>query len=94
MTGEKKSVEGRPKRRVGFATLSPERRREIASRGGHAAHAKGVAHEYTSDEARAAGAKGGYSVSADREHMREIGRRGGRNSHRRGAERKSEEAER
>lgn len=41
----------------GFATLSPERRREIASMGGRTAHAAGTAHQFTSDEARAAVAK-------------------------------------
>lgn len=61
----------------GFAALSPEARREAARRGGLAAHASGRAHEFTRDEARAAGRKGGARVSADREHMAEIGRKGG-----------------
>ena len=39
--------------------MSPERQRAIASKGGIAAHLKGTAHEYTTDEARIAGAKGG-----------------------------------
>lgn len=43
----------------GFASMTPERRREIASLGGKSAHAKGNAHEWTSEEARAAGRKGG-----------------------------------
>jgi general stress protein YciG len=43
----------------GFASLSPERRSEIASAGGRAAHEKGLAHQFTSEEARAAGRKGG-----------------------------------
>ena len=43
----------------GFAMLDPEKRREISRRGGIAAHAKGTAHEFTTDEARAAGRKGG-----------------------------------
>lgn len=38
--------------------LSPERRKEISSLGGKTAHAKGVAHRWTSDEAREAGKKG------------------------------------
>lgn len=50
----------------------------IASKGGKAAHAGGRAHEFTSEEAREAGRKGGVIVSADREHMAEIGRMGGR----------------
>ena len=39
--------------------MSPEKQREIASKGGRAAHEKGTAHEWTSDEARSAGRKGG-----------------------------------
>jgi general stress protein YciG len=39
----------------GFASMDPERQREIASEGGKAAHEKGTAHEFTSDEARKAG---------------------------------------
>jgi len=57
--------------------MDRERQRAIASSGGKAAHALGVAHEFSSAEASAAGAIGGRSVSANREHMREIGRRGG-----------------
>jgi general stress protein YciG len=43
----------------GFAAMDPQRQREIAREGGRAAHAKGTAHEFTSEEARAAGKKGG-----------------------------------
>jgi hypothetical protein len=39
--------------------MSPEKQREIASKGGRAAHEKGTAHEWTPDEARVAGRKGG-----------------------------------
>jgi len=39
--------------------MSPEKQREIASKGGRAAHEKGTAHEWTPDEARSAGRKGG-----------------------------------
>ena len=39
--------------------MSPEKQREIASKGGRAAHEKGTAHEWTADEARTAGRKGG-----------------------------------
>jgi hypothetical protein len=39
--------------------MSPEKQREIASKGGRAAHEKGTAHEWTAEEARAAGRKGG-----------------------------------
>jgi general stress protein YciG len=45
--------------RRGFASMSPEKQREIARKGGRAAHEKGTAHQWTSDEARAAGRKGG-----------------------------------
>ncbi len=43
----------------GFAGMPEEKQREIASEGGKAAHQKGTAHEWTSDEARSAGRKGG-----------------------------------
>jgi general stress protein YciG len=66
----------------GFASMDPSKQREIASKGGRAAHAKGTAHEFTSDEARVAGRKGGEAVSRDRAHMSAIGREGG---HSRGA---------
>ncbi len=42
------------KERRGFASMSPEKQREIASKGGRAAHQKGTAHEWTSEEARSA----------------------------------------
>lgn len=41
----------------GFAAMDPQRQREIASLGGRAAHQSGHAHEFTSEEARAAGRK-------------------------------------
>lgn len=61
----------------GFAAMDEERQRQIASKGGRAAHEKGTAHEFTRDEARAAGKKGGDAVSQNRRHMAEIGKRGG-----------------
>jgi general stress protein YciG len=61
----------------GFASMDASKQREIASKGGRAAHAKGTAHEFTSDEARVAGRKGGEAVSRDRQHMSAIGREGG-----------------
>src|SRR5271155_4832091 len=61
----------------GFASMDRERQREIASKGGRAAHQKGTAHEWTADEARVAGRKGGETVSRDRDHMAAIGREGG-----------------
>ena len=61
----------------GFAAMDQQKQREIASKGGRAAHVKGTAHQWSSDEARAAGRKGGEAVSQNREHMSAIGRRGG-----------------
>ena len=52
-------MDGVRKERRGFASMSPEKQREIASKGGRAAHEKGTAHEWTAEEARAAGRKGG-----------------------------------
>lgn len=57
--------------------MDRDRQRQIASKGGRAAHEQGVAHEFTSEEAREAGRKGGETVSQDRRHMSEIGRKGG-----------------
>src|SRR6476619_8564301 len=71
---------GRGTANRGFAAMSPERQKQIASEGGRAAHKQGVAHEWNSDEARRAGRKGGQIVSQNREHMSEIGRRGGQSS--------------
>jgi hypothetical protein len=60
--------------------MDREKQREIARKGGRAAHEKGTAHEFTPDEARAAGRKGGERVSANRDHMSRIGRLGGKHS--------------
>ena len=76
----------------GFASMDAHRQREIARKGGRAAHEKGKAHEFTSDEARAAGRKGGEKVSLNRRHMAEIGRRGGRSSAQRRRPGSSEQA--
>jgi uncharacterized protein len=43
----------------GFAAMDPQAQRAIAAKGGRAAHQKGTAHEFTSEEARIAGRKGG-----------------------------------
>lgn len=56
--------------------MDKAKHREIARIGGQTAHKKGTAHEFTSDEARAAGRKGGKTHSV--EHMRELGRKGGK----------------
>lgn len=66
----------------GFASMDAEKQRSIASLGGRAAHQQGTAHEFSSEEAREAGRKGGEAVSANRAHMAAIGRKGGEASHR------------
>ena len=71
------SSNGGRKSARGFASMDQSKQKEIASKGGRAAHAKGTAHEFDSGEARAAGRKGGMAVSRNREHMAAIGRRGG-----------------
>lgn len=48
----------------GFASMSSERRKAIASKGGKAAHARGTAHQWDQDEARVAGRKGGRALHA------------------------------
>ena len=45
----------------GFASMERTKQREIASKGGKAAHRKGAAHEWTREEAQAAGRKGGLA---------------------------------
>jgi general stress protein YciG len=48
----------------GFASMDPARQREIASKGGRAAHEQGRAHQWTPEEAREAGRKGGVASKA------------------------------
>lgn len=80
----------------GFAAMDEATQRQIASKGGQAAHQKGTAHEFDSEEARRAGQKGGEAVSRNREHMAEIGRKGGesRQSANRGARQGTKEEKR
>ncbi len=66
-----------PESNRGFASMDASKQREIARKGGKAAHAQGRAHEFTTEEARSAGRKGGETVSRDRVHMATIGRVGG-----------------
>jgi hypothetical protein len=68
--GEKAVNNGEHKERRGFASMTPEKQREIASKGGRAAHAKGTAHEWTSEEARNAGRKGGQISRGGRGRLR------------------------
>ncbi len=56
MNNEERDTSGR-----GFAGMDPEKQREIASRGGKAAHASGNANQFDSESAREAGRKGGLS---------------------------------
>ncbi len=56
--------------RRGFASMSEEKQKEIASKGGKAAHMKGTAHEFTSDEAREAGRKGGQATQQNRREQK------------------------
>jgi len=51
--------------------MDPLKQREIASKGGKAAHQKGTAHEFTTEEARAAGRKGGAASRAKRSQQGE-----------------------
>ena len=59
------STSANERRLRGFAAMSPEKKREIASMGGRAAHACGRAHQFSSEEARAAGKKR-HQRSSDR----------------------------
>jgi general stress protein YciG len=54
-------MEEKKKQHRGFACMSPERQREIASKGGKASHVNGRGHEWTAEEAREAGRKGGIA---------------------------------
>ena len=76
-TPEQPTPPATPSRPRGFALLDPERRREIASQGGTAAQADGRAHQFTPEEARAAGRKGGEAIAEREGHMSRIGRKGG-----------------
>jgi len=60
----------------GFASMDRARQREIASKGGKAAHQKGTAHEWTSEEARDAGRKGGLASHRRRREQKEPGESG------------------
>ena len=63
MASNNQGNQGSGKSNRGFASMDPQRQREIASEGGRAAHEKGTAHEFTSEEAREAGRKGGQARS-------------------------------
>lgn len=57
-------MEETPKKKKGFAAMDPEYVRRIAMKGGKAAHEAGTAHEFTSEEAREAGRRGGRATAA------------------------------
>ena len=57
----------------GFASMDRSKQREIASKGGKAAHQKGTAHEWTSEEARDAGRKGGIASHRRRREQAGVG---------------------
>jgi len=76
------------KKRRGFSAMDDNKKREIARKGGIAAHRKGTAHKFTSEEAREAGRKGGRSAHRQGrahkftpEEARAAGRKGGMASH-------------
>ncbi|MDB5887120.1 MAG: stress-induced protein [Polaromonas sp.] len=81
----------------GFASMDPERQREIASQGGKAAHESGQAHEFTSEEAREAGRKGGQAsqgggAQGGQQGGKEEGQNGGQKSTRGGTSEQHAEA--
>jgi general stress protein YciG len=57
----------------GFASMDRDKQKEIARKGGKAAHEKGTAHEWTSEEARTAGRKGGLISHQRRRERRQVG---------------------
>lgn len=67
-SGAEEGSESRVSRKTprGFAAMNPEAQRAIAAKGGRAAHQKGTAHEFTSEEARIAGRKGGEASRGGR----------------------------
>src|SRR6478672_9480831 len=64
----------------GFGSMDDDKQRAIASEGGRAAHAQGTAHEFTSEEAREAGRKGGQSRGSDGSDSDRGGSSSGRSS--------------
>lgn len=58
--------QAQPRRGRGFAGMDAERQRQISAEGGRAAHRKGTAHEFDSEEAREAGRKGGQASGGSR----------------------------
>ncbi len=72
VTNEHKGVDVAKEDR-GFASMDRSKQKEIASKGGKAAHQKGTAHEWTSEEARDAGRKGGLASHRRRREQKDAG---------------------
>jgi general stress protein YciG len=72
VTNEYKGVDVAKEDR-GFASMDRSKQKEIASKGGKAAHQKGTAHEWTSEEARDAGRKGGLASHRRRREQKDAG---------------------
>jgi uncharacterized protein len=79
MASNNQGNQGKGSSNRGFASMDPQRQREIASEGGRAAHEKGTAHEFTSEEAREAGSKGGQARS-EKNRMNNSNNMSGNNS--------------
>lgn len=71
MESSKDNVEKSSVSKRGFASMDQAKQREISSKGGKAAHESGRAHQFDSEQARAAGKKGGSASSRNRESSRE-----------------------
>jgi general stress protein YciG len=93
MASDKDKDKGRPGEnrssgsKRGFASMDQDKQREIASKGGKAAHEKGTAHEFDSEEAREAGRAAhekGTAHEFDSEEARDAGRKGGKAAHEKG----------
>jgi len=65
------NTEEQPRRKRGFAAMDPKLVSELASRGGKAAQRAGTAHRFNSEEARAAGRKGGMATGAKRRNEKD-----------------------
>jgi len=74
--GEQGNKGGGKNSEKGFASMDPERQREIAKEGGKASHEKGTGHEFTSEEAREAGKKGGEASRGGNQGGNQGGGRG------------------
>lgn len=66
---DKMVLNSNDRRARGLAAMSPERRREIASKGGRTSQARGTAHQWTAEEASAAGKKGSARYALRRAEM-------------------------